>query len=69
MADSDSDCQLLQNDLASVYNWASDVNMTFNSDKFECLRYWPRGNRQDFNYTSPDGSVIEEKQHLRVGWS
>ena len=35
MADSDSDCQLLQNDLTIVYNWASDVNMTFNSDKFE----------------------------------
>ena len=43
MGNSDSDCQLLQNDLTSIYDWASDVNMTFNSDKFECLRYWPKG--------------------------
>ena len=65
MGDSDSDCQQLQNDLSSIYNWASDVNMTFNSDKFECLRYWPRKNKPDFQYKSPDGNIIEEKQHLR----
>ena len=65
MGSDDSDCQKLQDDLATIYQWAEDVNMTFNSDKFECLRYWPRGNRPDFNYTSPDGLVIEEKQHLR----
>ena len=65
MGDSDSDCQQLQNDLSSIYNWASDVNMTFNSDKFECLRYWNRKNKPDFQYKSPDGSIIEEKQHLR----
>ena len=65
MGSDDSDCQKLQDDLATIYQWAEDVNMTFNSDKFECLRYWPRGNRPNFNYTSPDGLVIEEKQHLR----
>ena len=49
MGSDDSDCQKLQDDLATIYQWAEDVNMTFNSDKFECLRYWPRGNRPDFN--------------------
>ena len=39
--------------------------MSFNSDKFECLRYWPRNSEPDFSYTSPDGAVIEEKEHLR----
>ena len=39
--------------------------MTFNSDKFECLRYWPRKNKPDNSYKSPDGTIIEEKQHLR----
>ena len=39
--------------------------MEFNSDKFECLRYWPRGQKPDLNYFSPDGTVIEEKPHLR----
>ena len=65
MGISDSDCQQLQDDLAAIYQWAEDVNMTFNSDKFECLRYWPKKNKPDFIYKSPDGSVIEEKQHLR----
>ena len=32
--DMSSDCQALQEDLVSIYNWADDVNMTFNSEKF-----------------------------------
>ena len=39
--------------------------MIFNSDKFECLCYWPRRTKPDFTYKSPDGSVILEKDHLR----
>ena len=39
--------------------------MIFNSDKFECLCFWPRHTKPDFTYKSPDGSVIEEKDHLR----
>ena len=39
--------------------------MTFSFDKFECLRYWPKKNKPDFQYKSPDGTFIEEKQHLR----
>jgi hypothetical protein len=38
----ESDCQALQQDLASIYRQAEEVNMTFNSEKFECLRYWPK---------------------------
>ena len=41
MLNPDKDCQALQEDLASIYGWAEDVNMTFNADKFECLRFWP----------------------------
>ena len=48
-----------------IYQWADHVNLTFNCDKFECLRYWPRQSKPDFNYKSPDGTVIEEKKHLR----
>ena len=65
IVDSQADCLALQQDLASIYSWAEDVNMVFNSDKFECIRYWPRGQQPDFTYRSPDGSVIEEKKHLR----
>ena len=36
IVDPAADCQALQNDLASIYSWATDVNMVF---KFECLRF------------------------------
>ena len=31
----------LQKDLDTIYQWAKDVNMEFNGDKFECIHYWP----------------------------
>ena len=65
IANPTQDCLALQMDLASIYSWAADVNMVFNSEKFECLRYWPRSAKPDLSYSSPDGSIIEEKQHLR----
>ena len=37
----ETDCDVLQQDLASIYRWAEDMNMVFNSEKFECLRFWP----------------------------
>ena len=33
-----SDCEHLQADLNNVYAWANDVNMDFNSTKFEWVR-------------------------------
>ena len=64
--DPDSDCKILQEDLASIYSWAEDVNMVFNSDKFECLQFWPGKTPKPTSvYVSPDGSAIEEKVHLR----
>ena len=39
--------------------------MVFNSEKFECIRFWPKASKPDFQYKSPDGSTIEEKSHLR----
>ena len=40
--------------------------MTFNSDKFECLRFWPGKIEQPpFIYRAPDGQSIEVKDDLR----
>ena len=62
----ETDCQSLQDDLDSIYGWASDVNMVFNSDKFECLHFWPsKTTKPENEYLSPDGHIIEEKQYLR----
>ena len=41
------DCTELQEDLEQVYKWEREVNMTFNSDKFEAVRFWPKGNSSD----------------------
>ena len=40
--------------------------MTFNSYKFESLRFLPgKTPKPDFNYIAQGGTVIEEKSHLR----
>ena len=61
-----SDCAQLQADLQSVYEWAEYVNMSFNGDKFEWIRYTlaPETAPQ-FQYVSPDQSSIERKDNLR----
>ena len=63
--DEQNDCQSLQQDLQAIYDWALDVNMHFNSDKFECIRYWPGGNIPQYAYKSPEGDEIEEKVHIK----
>ena len=61
-----SDCVDLQADLNLIYNWAESVNMHFNSDKFECLRFWPgSGEPPEFQYKGPDDNDIEFKVDLR----
>jgi ribonuclease P/MRP protein subunit RPP40 len=66
ITDIDQDCRAQQQDLATIYSWEERVNMTFNSDKFECVRYWP-GNSSvtDYQYLSPDLTPIEQNNHLR----
>ena len=61
-----ADCAALQTDLATIYNWAEEVAMIFNGDKFEVLRYWPgKAAKPDDPYLDPLGQPIEEKSHLR----
>ena len=60
------DCEILQADLQTIYDWARHVNMHFNSDKFECMRLWPRqSNTPDFKYLGPNGNTIEVKESLK----
>ena len=61
-----NDCLTLQQDLQAIYHWAEEVNMIFNGDKFEVLRFWPGKTPKPSNsYKDPDGNHIEEKLHLR----
>ena len=63
---SPEDCEQLQSDLKSIYDWADEINMLFNSTKFEWVRY--SANKEvapAFNYLGPDAAVIEQKDSLR----
>ena len=61
------DCEILQADLQTIYDWARHVNMHFNSDKFECMRLWPRqSTKPDFKYLGPDDNIIEIKESLSI---
>ena len=61
-----ADCAELQTDLATIYNWADEVAMVFNGDKFEVLRYWSgKAAKPGDPYLDPLGQPIEEKSHLR----
>jgi hypothetical protein len=61
-----TDCTDLQADLMKVYDWASQVNMHFNADKFECLRFWAHpGDAPDHQYLAPANVPIQVKPHLR----
>ena len=61
-----TDASALQTDLEKVYQWAIDNNMMFNTKKFEALRYGTDDVLKAItSYTSPDGSIIPDKDHLR----
>ena len=62
---SGEDCGQLQSDLQTVYSWAEEVNMDFNSDKFEWMRYTANPAPPSFQYTAPDKTNIEQKDSLR----
>ena len=63
---SHNDCADLQYDLNHIYEWAKTVNMRFNSEKFECLRFWADPEKvPSFQYLAPDNSPIAVKSDLR----
>ena len=66
MSNPSTDCLTLQQDLQTIYHWAEEVNMIFNGDKFEVLRFWPGTTpKPPSSYKDPDGNPIEEKANLR----
>ena len=62
----EQDETLLKRDLNNVYEWCSENNMKFNSDKFELIVFTPKRNtEQAKHYLAPSGNQIEEKENLR----
>ena len=62
---SPEDCEQLQTDLQSIYNWANEINMEFNSTKFEWVRYSAKELAPAHSYLGPDAANIEQKDSLR----
>ena len=62
----EKDTECLQEDLLSIYHWATSNNMKFNDIKFELLRYGPNERiKQSTSYQSSNGEDIDEKQMVR----
>ena len=63
---STEDCNSLQKDLQAVYDWAAEINMLFNSSKFEWIRYAADpSTAPPFQYSAPDSTAIAQKTDLR----
>ena len=63
-----ADVNCLQEDLNQIYDWSDVNNMEFHCDKFDLLRYRSSNSREaqsQSHYTSYDGSIIEEKYHVK----
>ena len=64
--DNELDVEAMQRELETIYKWASDNNSTFNSEKFECIRYRCNKNLDDnTKYHADDGSEIDYEHHLK----
>jgi len=63
---SDQDAAHLQNDLFQIYGWSQRNNMTFNSVKFELMRYGKDDQlKETSNYVTPEWEQIETKEAIK----
>ena len=60
------DCNVLQSDLESVYNWADVNNMLFNAGKFDYLSFACKNNSLSSNvYVNPDLNIINQHDNIK----
>ena len=63
---SPEDCQILQQSLNKVYEWADTNNMKFNITKFNLLRYGPNEDlKRNTPYKNSDDEDIQEEKSVR----
>ena len=63
----ENDAEKLQSDLVKLNKWTTTFGMTFNSDKFQCLKSGPNFEiKTQYTYFSPDlESPIEDKDIVK----
>ena len=60
------DCNVLQSDLESVYNWADVNNMLFNASKFDYLSFACKNNSLSSNVdVNPDLNIINQHDNIK----
>ena len=59
------DCNVLQSDLESVYNWADVNNMLFNASKFDYLSFACKNNSLSSVYVNPDLNIINQHDNIK----
>ena len=58
------DCAILQNDLNSIYEWASGNNIFFNAQKFQYICFNPRTSLSCNVHTSSSLDIIDCSRHM-----
>ena len=58
------DCSFLQNDLNSVYDWASCNNMSFNAQQFQYICFGPHSSSSSNVYTSSSFDIINYSRNI-----
>ena len=58
------DCAIMQNDLNSVYEWASENDMFFNALKFKYICFNPHTSLSCNVYTSSSLDIIDYSRHV-----
>ena len=59
-----ADSELLQADLASLYTWAEQNNMSFNNNKFQHINYCTGTKNITYTYKAQDGSPINSVEQV-----
>jgi len=66
--DCEDDADKLQCDLQSVYTWCKENNMSFNSDKFQCVSYLHNKSNAPYHnskYYDNNGGLIEKYENVK----
>ena len=61
----EDDLAILQSDVNKVCKWAIDNNMTFNTEKFQLLRYGKKENLKKTQYVLNHGHNIQEQEQAK----
>ena len=59
------DKNILQKDVIEMYKWSKENNMSFNTEKFQLLRYGQDDELKQDEYSLPDGQLITESKQAR----